>query len=65
MIRLTWWESIVTGIIQFVLYLAYPWQTDTRMDTVLCLIVLGIVAVVLLGMAEWTAEHIFNVKIPG
>lgn len=55
MIRPNLKESVIIGIIQFVLWMAYPWQTTTRFETAMCLITLGIVALCLLCLIEWAA----------
>ena len=65
MIRLSLWEQIVSVIIQIALWVLYPWQAYSRWDTVLCLIVLGVCAVAILGIVEWSVEHLLKIKIPG
>ena len=65
MIRLSRWEQVTAACIQFVLYLAFPWETVSRWDVVLCFVTLGVCAVAILGICEWLAEHILGIKIPG
>ena len=65
MIKLSWWEKTLTVVIQVMLWVLYPWQTTSRWDTVLCLVTLGVMAVVILGCAEWLFEHVTKKEIPG
>ena len=65
MITLTKWEQVLSALIQLLLYLMIPWNTETRLDTAVLIIVLGIAAVYILGGIEWLIEHGLKIEIPG
>lgn len=64
MIELNLAEKLLTLAVQMILYLAYPWQTNSRGDVILLLITLGVVSVAVVGGAEWFIEHCLNIKLP-
>ena len=63
---LLWWERIATAVIQFILYIAIPWETHSRCETALLLITLGVIALAILAGIEWLAWKLdIDIKIPG
>ena len=65
MVELTMWEKLLTLAVQVVLFTVFPWQTTSRGDVILLLIVLGVCSVAIVGAAEWCIEHLLGIEIPG
>lgn len=65
MLELTLWEKMLTVIVQAILFVVIPWQTASRLDVLMVLVVLGIVSVAIVGAVEWLVEHGLHVKLPG
>ena len=65
MIELSVMEKLMTLLVQVILFVAVPWEMTSRFDTVMVLIVLGVVSVAIVGAVEWAIEHILNVELPG
>lgn len=65
MIELSVMEKLLTLLVQVILFVAVPWEITSRFDTVMVLIVLGVVSVAIVGGAEWFVEHVMKVELPG
>lgn len=65
MIELSVMEKLMTLLVQVILFVTVPWEMTSRFDTVMVLIVLGVVSVAIVGAVEWIVEHGLKIEIPG